>query len=178
MELTDMIYTGIGARKTPKEFLGKMRSVGRFMAQWGHTLRSGGAPGADSAFEGGCIEKEGKMDIYLPWEYFNHNHSRLFGATKDARMMASVFHPNWSNVGPAGRDFMGRNCYQILGRDLKTPTDFVICWTPGGKFEGGTGQALRMADHYHIPILNMGCVPLDEIEETIMELILPEGETK
>jgi hypothetical protein len=50
---------------------------------------------------------------------------------------------------------MARNAMQILGEDLQTPTEFVIAWTIDGRDSGGTGQALRMADYYGIPIFNL-----------------------
>lgn len=165
-----MIYAGIGARKTPKEFLTYMNVLGQFMASEGHTLRSGGATGADKAFEQGCDAQQGNKEIYLPWKGFNGNPSELYGTTREARILAGEFHPNWPNVGPTGRDFMGRNCYQVLGQDLETPTNFVICWTPNGKVIGGTGQALRMANYYEIPVLNFGHHSLEEIEEAINSL--------
>lgn len=45
-----------------------------------------------------------------------------------------------------------RNMHQILGIDLKTPVDMVICWSPG---HGGTEQALRLARAYGIHIVNL-----------------------
>lgn len=166
-----MIYTGIGSRETPSDIKEKMTSLARYMASWGHTLRSGGAPGADRAFELGCIDKNGKMEIYLPYRGFRGNESLLFGSTKEARLLTSKFHPNWPNLGCTGRDFMARNAYQVLGLDLKTPTDFIVCWTPEGKVVGGTGQALRMADHYRIPVFNFGSMSLDEMDKAITSIL-------
>ena len=172
-----MIYAGIGSRETPKDILSAMTSVGRFMATWGHTLRSGAAPGADSAFEYGAVSKGGEVEIYLPYKGFKGHHSELFGSTKEARQLAAKFHPNWANVGCMGRDFHGRNCYQILGPGLDSPADFVVCWTPKGKTVGGTGQSIRMAEHYDIPIFNLGSMSLDEANEKITELLIPEGDS-
>jgi len=53
------------------------------------------------------------------------------------------------------RVFMARNSYQVLGPDLATPVDFVWCWTPHGAVIGGTGQALRIAAAYEIPVFNL-----------------------
>ena len=50
---------------------------------------------------------------------------------------------------------MARNCYQVLGEDLKSPVDMIICWTPDGKAAGGTGQALRIANDNDIPVFNL-----------------------
>ena len=166
-----MIYTGIGARDTPKELLGPMANLAKGLAKMGHTLRSGGAVGADTAFESGCEQANGEREIYLPKQRFNRNPSPLFGSSKEARQIAKLFHPYWANLGCYGRDFMGRNTYQILGLNLKTPADFVVCWTKNGKPIGGTGQALRMADHYHIPIFNLGEHSLGVINEKLMEFL-------
>ena len=52
-------YTGIGSRETPTAILDLMIAIGGVLAQRGFTLRSGGADGADDAFEQGCILKGG-----------------------------------------------------------------------------------------------------------------------
>lgn len=164
----EVIYVGIGARKTPEPVLRKMRQAATFLAREGCILRSGGAKGADSAFEDGCDAVGGKKEIFLPWKGFNGNPSKHYGTTREARILASRFHPNWEVIGPAGRDFHGRNCYQILGQDLETPAKFVLCWTDQGRIEGGTGQALRMALHYEIPIFNFGNQTDDDISELLI----------
>lgn len=41
-----------------------------------------------------------------------------------------------------------------MGWDLSTLSDFVICYTKGGKGSGGTGQALRIAKVYNVPIFD------------------------
>jgi hypothetical protein len=50
---------------------------------------------------------------------------------------------------------MVRNTYQVLGADLNMPADVVVCWTVDGKASGGTGQAMRIAKDYAIPIVNL-----------------------
>jgi hypothetical protein len=36
------------------------------------------------------------------------------------------------------------------------PSRFVLCWTPEGSGSGGTGQALRIARHYGVQIIDAG----------------------
>ena len=166
-----MIYTGIGARKTPGAILHAMVQVGKYMAKTGHTLRSGGAEGADKAFQFGCDFKSiGKKQVFLPWPGYNHQDSEYNYVCQEAMVIASQFHPAWGNLSPAVKKLMGRNCYQILGPNLDNPSDFVICWTPKGAVIGGTGQALRMAIHYEIPIINFGNLSLDEVNEQLQEM--------
>ena len=69
--------------------------------------------------------------------------------------MTMKYHPNWYRLSVGARRLMARNCHQILGEDLKTPVNFVICWTKDGGKTGGTGQAMRIADDLNIPIYNL-----------------------
>lgn len=147
----NIYYAGIGSRKTPKEIIKIFIKLGFLFAKKGFTLRSGGAPGADMAFENGCFFGNGKMEIYLPWKNFNNNYSKLYKITEDAMILAESFHPAWDKLTEYAKNLHSRNCYQILGFNLNKPVNFVVCWTPG---KGGTEQALRIARAYKIPIFN------------------------
>lgn len=107
----------------------------------------------------------------MPYKNFNRNDSPFFTVTKEARLLAKHFHPAWEHLGDKGRDFMGRNAYQVLGLGLCTPVDFIVCWTPNGRMEGGTGQALRMANHYRIPVINLGSMELKDVEIALKKQI-------
>ena len=148
------IYTGIGSRQTPPDVLRQMTRIAANLDLSGYLLRSGGAAGADSAFEAGVSEQD-HMEIYLPWKGFNDNKSSHYGVSQAALDMAALYHPAWNRCGSAARKFHARNCYQMLGESLKGPSDFVLCWTPGGAVTGGTGQALRIALDRQIPIFNL-----------------------
>ena len=52
-------YSGIGSRETPDNVLVVMEKLGAAFAKKGFVLRSGGADGADSAFERGCDSANG-----------------------------------------------------------------------------------------------------------------------
>jgi len=164
-------YAGIGARETPESSLKAMRSIGKYLAISGLLLRSGGTKGADTAFEEGCDIAKGLKQIYLPYKSFNRNESPFFTVTKEARLLAKKYHPAWEHLGDKGRDFMGRNAYQVLGLDLNTPVDFIVCWTNHGRIEGGTGQALRMAEDLKIPVCNLGNMNLTEVEAFLKQQI-------
>lgn len=171
----EKIYAGIGARDTPPEVLDNMRTAASVLAGMGYLLRSGGARGADTAFYQGVLkvtEPTGNAEVYLPFEGFNsHRYDGdvfLGPPDKEARLLASKFHPNWTVLGDRGRNFMARDAYQVLGPNLDQPCDFIICWTPNGKIVGGTGQALRMAEAYNIPVLNFGKHSKQYISDFIM----------
>lgn len=145
-------YAGIGSRQTPEHILKVFTSLATYLDTEDFVLRSGGANGADSAFERGATESE----IYLPWKGFNHNSSSLYPPTSQAYKMAEHYHPGWTYCSHAAKAFHARNCHQILGPDLDLPVAFVICWTTNGKIKGGTGQALRMAKSLDITVFNFG----------------------
>jgi len=159
-----MIYAGIGSRSTPPGILNLMELIGFMMCWEGWTLRSGYAQGADRAFyQGHCqAPANGKAEIYLPWD--GYNGARVGVGIGDflmpryyleAEQLASKFHPAWDRCKPGAKLMHTRNCYQILGADLQTPCDLVICWTPNAKGGGGTGQALRIARHHGILIIDL-----------------------
>lgn len=100
----------------------------------------------------GCSSVNGKKEIYLPYKGFNNSSSELFDITSEALKLAKFFHPAWHKLSENDKLLHSRNCYQVLGYDLKTPTEFIICYADGS---GGTEQALRIARHYNIPIFNI-----------------------
>ena len=172
-------YAGIGSRITPPETLTAMRSAAKAMVKAGAVLRTGGSTGADQAFFDGLTDIQGKdpdlLEIYPPYNGFNgfqFDGKVVFGPpTKEARLMAKKYHPNWGMLGDLGRDFHARNCYQVLGFDLKTPADFIICWTPNGKPVGGTAQAIRIAEEHNIPVFNLASIDLPSASNQIMDIL-------
>jgi hypothetical protein len=154
-----VIYAGIGSRKTPKPILDVMVEIGMYMAQKGHILRSGRAQGADQAFEDGCNRMNGRKEIYLPWWKFENapmSKGYIIADVPEAYVIARAFHPNWDALSDGAKKLIIRNSHQVLGLDCKTPCDFVVCWTEGGRGEGGTGQALRIAKSRNIEIFDLG----------------------
>lgn len=182
-------YAGIGSRQTPKQFIDKFIEIGEFLALKGITLRSGGADGADQAFEMGSDKvtdkayewhpefgKRYNKEIYIPWDGFNdywNNPDEGIYATptfinyQEARIIAEECHPYWYNLSEGSRKLHTRNVYQILGENLDDPVDLVLCWTPDGKEIGGTSQALRIARAYEIPIINAGEFTVDMFDKLV-----------
>ena len=150
-------YAGIGSRETPKKVGETMISIARLLEKNGFGLNSGGAPGADSYFEQGSTEFFRK--IYLPWDGFNgkYSNNKDYIVPPDASEFTDKYHPNPKALSKKGRLFMSRNAYQVLGDSLSVDTrvDFVLCWTKDGKISGGTGQAMRIAKNYGIPVFNL-----------------------
>jgi hypothetical protein len=150
------IYTGIGSRETPQHILTIMTALTTALAKCNYILRSGGADGADSAFEQGATSKQ----IYLPWNGFNGKQVDgvsylLMSETEESRSFVYDYHPRGLYLKAGAFKLMHRNTYQVLGADLNTPSDVLFCYTSDGLASGGTGQAMRIARDYNIPIINL-----------------------
>jgi len=150
-------YAGIGSRKTPENIMTLMQRVAARLENNGYRLNSGGAEGADQAFAKGCTNKV----VYIPWLGFNDSIDGVVACSYEALELASKYHPAWGKLSQGAKKLMARNMHQILGDDLKTPVDFVLCWTPDGAetstsySTGGTGQAIRLAIANSIPVFNL-----------------------
>ena len=159
------LYAGIGSRQTPLKVIEIMEKLGYSLALRGYTLRSGAAKGADSAFEGGCRVAKGSKEIWLPWPGYVSEYDQVFPQypTEEHYTLASTLHPAWPYLKQGVRALHARNTGQILGQDLNTPVQFVICYTDDGvedaenvtKSTGGTGTAIKLASLRGIPVINL-----------------------
>lgn len=148
-------YAGIGSRDTPEDVLAEMTKIAIFLYEYGYCLRSGGATGADQAFEAGAKDDK---EIYLPWDGFEGRYEddkNFFIGTKAGRELAAQTVPHWYKLSQGSQKLHGRNTHQVLGLDLNVPVDFVVCWTPLGKKKGGTATAITLAEKYDIEVINL-----------------------
>ena len=172
------IYVGIGSRRTPSGVLHGMVAIAQALAARGLVLRSGHAEGADLAFEQGA--RDGAAEIFLPWPKFNAQHApvsprhRYFQRPTEAAMRDWIrFHPNPQGCSPGAAKLHARNLHQLMGYEYTmsgrnfpsgSAGDFVVCWTPDGaeseaecgEQTGGTGTVIRAADHFRVPVFNLG----------------------
>jgi hypothetical protein len=160
-------YTGIGARQTPADILTLMSAIGRFYSAHNVALRSGGSPGADTAFEEGC--GPGPKEIYLPWPGFN-GRSSLWVITDDWAVRIRA-HTAWRVIRDALQRespsldldalprevqlLYARDVPEVLGASLDAPSARVVCWTPPSGEVEGTRIALHVAHDWAIPIDNL-----------------------
>lgn len=152
--MNNLYYTGVGSRSTPSSIMALMSHTASVLENHGYTLRSGGAPGADYAFEEGVVHDCNK-EIWVPWIGFNSNNSTNIPSAR-AYDIASTVHPAWDRLKESHRLLHARNIHQVLGADLNTPSSFLICWTENADVKGGTATAIRLAHRYNIPVINIG----------------------
>ena len=152
-------YAGIGSRKTPPGVLELMRHLAHQLALRGWTVRSGAAPGADTAFEQGSLSAGVRPSLFLPWRGFQGRVDvDLHEPPEEAYAIAAELHGGWPKLSQGARRLHARNVCQILGPHPATapdPVRFVVAWTPAARFSGGTATALRLADRHRIEIRNL-----------------------
>lgn len=112
------IYAGIGSRSVLDTVMDKIFKLSIFLSESGFALRSGGAPGCDSAFEVGCESVRGKKEIYIPWKNFENRYTAIVASDlenfEDAIKIAMKHHPAWYKLSPPAKLLHTRNVYQIL----------------------------------------------------------------
>jgi len=159
-------YAGIGSRETPPDMLVMIEDVAEALARMGWGLRSGGARGADSAFEAGAGRVDGPMEIFLPTAKRDAPHgidASALPVAGDALRLAQSLHPAWQRLDTYGQRLMARNVNQVLGPGLDDPVKFVLCWSKGSRRRegrvvdvvGGTGLAVRLAASRGIEVFNL-----------------------
>ncbi len=155
MTASKRIYTGVGSRETPSDVLVLMRRIGYVMAMKGFSLRTGEAPGADTAFYTGLCDAydlhrvQTNNEVYLAGTpspiHFIHD---VIKPRERLEMMGRKLHnPNYADAvlnsametarrirgGFYGLNDYGikchtRNIFQVSGLDMNTPSSGLICW--------------------------------------------------
>ena len=167
-------FTGIGSRSSPIWIIPLIDRICLRSIKSNYILRSGGADGADTFFENAY--KTGKTEIWVPWIGFNKSES-IHLPSLEAYQIAATIHPVWDRLRQSVKALHARNCHQILGKDLKTKSKFVICWTDGGEPVGGTATAIKLALNNDIPVLNLGkWDTVASMEEAVDDFLILNGD--
>lgn len=161
-------WTGIGSRFGIHEAdINKMTEIGMLLTLAGHTLRSGGAEGSDTAFENGvdsavsgieCFDEGFSFkQIFVPWKARDGQ----FLGTEKAFCLAPKFVPHWDNCTTPVKKLHARNVNQVIGPDdeVEALSSVLIAWTPKGDSVGGSSTAINAANHFNVPIINLQSMP-------------------
>lgn len=155
-----MIYAGIGSRKATPDVLQYIFNTAKYLAENGAKTRTGACIGPDQSFAMGAIAGGGEVTLCLPWDNYERewvnsvrNKVEIIVLSEALHPQAftsvEIYHPNPGALSRGARSLHARN-YLILD-----PCTNVICWTFGGTANGGTGQAMRIAEDRKIPITNL-----------------------
>lgn len=112
------------------------------------------------------------MKIFLPWNGFSGRFiepkNGYIGDNPANEQFAAQIAQNhyvpWPHSPDPVKKLMTRNVYQVLDNDLTSHVKFVIAYTSDGVTDGlktttktgGTGQAIRVATTYGVPVFNLG----------------------
>ncbi|MCY4030124.1 MAG: hypothetical protein OXH75_27920 [Acidobacteria bacterium] len=171
--MATLTYAGIGSRETPARVLADMTVMAGWLARTGWHLSSGGADGADSAFAAGAPAEQ--RTVWLPWRGYNGHGGpdcRVLSAADLSACIeiAASLHPAWERCKPGARKLHARNVAILLGERRDRPVDAVVCWTAGGRAEGGTGMGIRIAEAHGIPVLNLGTMAPRAVCERLRDI--------
>lgn len=158
-------YTGIGSNSTPIDILAKMETLSSYFAVIGYTLRSGNLSSVDLSFEKGCLRESGKKELWMPKPYngIKRNRTILCDPSKKHIELASSYSLDWENLSDRNKLARAATVGKVLGRDMNSPVDFVLCWTIDGcersekvsKKTGDLGLAINICQSIDIPIFNL-----------------------
>jgi hypothetical protein len=169
----DKFYTGVGSRSTPTEVLQLMTYTAKILDKLDYTLRSGGASGADCAFERGS----NKHAIYS----ISRNHTPVSGKAsiipdlEPYRQLVLECCLHYKNIRNQNiKDLHTRNICQVIGHIPSEiiKSDFLLCYTYSGECIGGTATAIRCAERFDIPVFNFGkYATIEEIKVPLKEFL-------
>ena len=126
------------------------------------------------------LAKESQFEVYVADQYnicrstLPRRHLAIVrnkDLISETERIASEVHPAWDRCNEWARGMHSRNCHQILGYDLQSPVDAVICWTPDGKIQGGTATVIRIALKYNIPVFNLGTKDKESVLQSIKKFL-------
>ncbi len=178
--------TTVGSREVPHDIKALMTDCGYHFVKKGYKTREGGALGSDESFYQG-VERywiENGYNATQAERYLPEDGSRGLYRTQGehiyvledlphqelAAAIAEKIHPAWHHCKEFARRLHTRNVYQVLGKDLLTPSVMLICWAPPTRdsISGGTRTAWEIARHNNIPCVNLHLK--DNVERSVAML--------
>ena len=171
-------YAGVGSRLTPPDILDAMGDIAQTLGDAGTALSTGGAHGADKAFETGALRTDAPITVHTPWPGYNgyrpgrdpetdinivHPNAAETVAGRTYADLAREHHPHWKRCSRGARALFLRNVSILAGalddNGGTLPVRAVIAYTPNGlpvgREAGGTGHTLRTAASLDIPCVNL-----------------------
>lgn len=166
------VYAGVGSRDVSSQVADYLSLVAEELARRGYELSTGDANGSDAAFIRGARRAGGRVSIYSARPNRKYPEAKAMISQPEplrekALALARRFHPGWDTMVSKGMTtamlLHARNGQEVLGETLDKPVRTVLCWAEGSVFAhdrlvdvaGGTGQAVRIAAAFAIPVYNL-----------------------
>lgn len=153
----------VGSRQLTPEQLAVCEAIGFYLATHGHTVVTGGAPGADQAFANGAARAlqggaAGGLLIFLPWPGFEREHIPSCAKVVDHGYPAELVdlaarcQKGWASMKHSWQLLKTRNAAiakcstRIIAWPRRDPFD---CWT------GGTAHTLACAKELGLTVTDL-----------------------
>jgi hypothetical protein len=167
-------YVGTGNKETPDDVLKRMSVIAKTLEQFDFVLRTGGLEGPDAVFE----DSVKNLELYIPWKGFNNKESKNYFNTTQSLDVAKMFHFGFDKLKPAIQAFLAKNVRMVLGKDLKSPAMFIVCWSEDGvehvkdrtSSTGNIGHIIAIASSMKIPVFNLGKPDAEKRLKNYLEL--------
>ncbi len=164
-----MRIAGIGSRGLDEGQLDVCYRLGIFIATCGGEIHSGNADGADQAFaRGGNTVDPTLVHLHLPWPNFNReaivrgNHIHLPQEQSGYAETAAKYHPTWKYLTQGARKLHTRNVSIVCWPTMK---DMVLAFPSNKKGGGGTGQGMRVAKGFDVPVIDLNGMDTAQLYE-------------
>ena len=156
-----MLYSGVGSRTIPSRCMDDIHKLSVVLeSKFDAKLRTGGAIGADLAF----MKYTSNHEIFLPYEGYNGTRSNGDSILTvdecqdidEAWRIAASFHKLGNKIKNKHKyKPLMRNVYNVLGRDLKSPSDVVLYWNCLSNPTSGTQHTVDIAKAFNINTFNI-----------------------
>lgn len=179
---TNMRIAMTGSLNAPEKVLSTLSEIAFRLTSSGCLITSGFAEGAEQAAAAGAVP--GRINLFLPWPKYNLHpggpgvyipppegrrerlafEQMLRGTQviskpiwKAAMDEILLRYPSIADSFPGSRRLASRSYLQVLGEDLETPVDFLVCWAPkdDNGVKGGGRYAYEIAMSRNIPCYNI-----------------------
>ena len=178
-------YVVLADKNTPENILLQLKDLCKSLDLLNFVMRSPGNRIPSIYIDDVCSKKE----IYLPWKEFKDPEDKedrylqyypvkkskferpvendkciIYYRYPDKAEQTALFFNNRMPLDKAAlKAILIRNTCLVLGKDLKSLTSLVLCWTPDGAEEhskvtfktGYTGNVISIASKLKIPVFNL-----------------------
>lgn len=161
-------YAGTGDAVVSKDIADALIDIANVLEEQGYILRVRGDEGTEEALVSGIPEDSDRIEVYPPWKGFVDWYNNYEMPTPGAFEMAWKVHPTWHDLTPDDRRYHAAGTLLVMGKDLKTPCDFLLCYTDKDQPNDDVQQVIRIADCNLIPVFDLGLgvdYTLNQLEE-------------